>query len=82
MAHGQTDPAATATPLEAESHLLELESGLHRRPVLHLLSQSSVPGTGQALLLHRGADIHRHRVFVLQHVSKASRSNKMGGGFK
>lgn len=60
------------------AHLFEFQSGLHRGPVLHLLGQPSVPGAGQLLLLHGGPDIHRHRLFVLQHVSEASRSNKTG----
>lgn len=66
-------------PLTPRSHLLELQSSLHRGSVLHLLGQSSVSGTGQLLLLlHGGPNVDWHRLFVLQHVSEASRSNKMG----
>lgn len=58
------------------SHLLVIQCSLHRRPVLHLLGQPAVAGTGHMLLLHGSSNAHRIGLLVLQHVSEAL---KVGG---
>lgn len=64
-------------------HLLVIQSSLHRRPVLHLLGQPAITGTGQMLLLHGGSNAYRSGLLVLQHVSEASElGGKEEGGSK
>lgn len=67
-------------PLPSASHLLEFERRLHGRTVLHLLGQPAVAGAGRVVLLHAGADIHRQRLLVLQHVCEASKVEHRTGG--
>lgn len=64
-------------------HLLVVQSGLHRRPVLHLLGQPAIAGTGQMLLLHGGSNAYCSGLLVLQHVSEALEvGGKKEGGSK
>lgn len=71
--HIQMEPTVPRTPISPErrAHLLVIQSGLHRRPVLHLLGQPTIAGASQMLLLHGGSNAYRSGLLVLQHVSEA-----------
>lgn len=59
-----------------------IQSGLHRRPVLHLLGQPTIAGASQMLLLHGGSNAYRSGLLVLQHVSEALIQGHFGGAFQ
>lgn len=71
--HIQMEPTVPRTPISParRAHLLVIQSGLHRRPVLHLLGQPTIAGASQMLLLHGGSNAYRSGLLVLQHVSEA-----------